>query len=84
MTTTLDIFFYISNSLFLLASYPLIKEALRNRNSLKGFSFRGALYTFLGMITTVAMLIYIKSYWNVLLSLPTVAYWGIVTWYNRK
>ncbi len=84
MITTLDIFFYISNTLFLIASYPMIKTAIVNRNSLKGFSFVGALCTFLGMITTLCMLIYLKSYLNVILALPTVTYWGIVTWYNRK
>jgi len=84
MITTLDILFFITNSLFLVASYPMIRAALKNKNSLRGFSFTGAFCTFLGMIVSIYILIYTESYFNILLALPTLAYWGIVTWYSRK
>lgn len=82
--TTIDILFGIANVLFLLASYPMIKEAIKNRNSLRGFSFSGSLLTFLGMFVTILTFIYLKTYTTVLLATPTLIYWGLVTWYNRN
>ena len=84
MITTLDILFFITNSLFLIASYPMMRAALKNKDSLIGFSFTGAICTFMGMWMSISILIYTKSYFNILLALPTLAYWGIVTYYSRK
>lgn len=79
----IDILFAIGNGLFLIASYPMIKAALKNKNSLKGFSFIGGLLTFLGMLTMITAFIYLQSYISVVLAIPTLLYWAIVAWYNR-
>ena len=82
MTTT-DILFSLGNLLFLIASYPMIKTAIVNRNSLKGFSFIGSLFTFLGMGIMITAFVIMNSWLAALLAIPTIAYWGIVTWYNK-
>lgn len=82
--TIIDIIFGISNTLFLIAAYPMIKEAIKNRKSLKGFSFYGSLFTFLGIFVTIIAFTYLKTYSSILLAFPTLLYWGIVTWYNRR
>jgi hypothetical protein len=80
---TIDILFGISNGLFLIAAYPMIKAAIKNKASMKGFSFCGSLLTTAGMFTTIIALIYIHTYTSALLAVPTLFYWSIVTYYNR-
>ena len=81
---TIEIIFGLGNMLFLIASYPMIKKALENRDSLKGFSSSGSLLTVLGMITMICGFIYLQTYISVALAIPTLIYWIIVTWYNRR
>lgn len=81
--STIDILFGISNGLFLIASYPMIKASMKNKASLKGFSFYGALLTTAGMFVTIIALIYLQTYTSALLAIPTLIYWAIVTYYNR-
>ena len=81
---TIEIIFGIANMLFLIASYPMIKKALENRDSLKGFSFTGSLLTVLGMIAMICGFLYLQTYTSILLAIPTLVYWIIVTWYNRS
>lgn len=80
----IDILFGISNGLFLAASYPMIKKVMINRESLNGFSFWGSFLTFGGMITTIFAFAYLKTWTSIILALPTVAYWGTVSYYSRK
>lgn len=80
---TIDILFGISNGLFLIAAYPMIVAALKNKNSLKGFSLFGAFFTVLGMLVTIITFAYLKTYTSILLALPTLLYWSIVMYYNR-
>ena len=79
----IDILFGISNGLFLIASYPMINAAIKNKNSLRGFSLFGALFTFLGMLVTIVAFIYLGTYTSVLLALPTLVYWLLICWFNR-
>lgn len=79
-----EYFFYVANALFLISSYPMIREALKNRAVLRGFSFSGSLCTSAGMITMLAAYLYMGSYFSVLLAVPTAAYWLIVTYYSRN
>lgn len=81
---TIDILFGISNGLFLIASYPMIKKIIMNRDSLKGFSFYGSFLTFLGMFVTLIAFAYLNTWTSVLIAAPTFGYWGIVSWYSRK
>ena len=80
---TIDILFGLSNGLFLLASYPMMKEVIKNKDVLKGFSFKGSLCTFLGMFITLIAFGFLQTYSSVLIAFPTFIYWGIVTYYTR-
>lgn len=76
--------FDIGNILFLIASYPLIKEAYKNKSSLKGFSLYGATLTFGGMVCMVGGFILMKAYLSALLAIPTVLFWMIVAYYKVR
>lgn len=79
-----EIFFAIGNATLLVASYPLIKEAWKNRSELNGFSFRGSSLTLGGVIFITTGYMYLESWLNVALVSPTVLFWGIVAWYCGK
>jgi ribosomal protein S27AE len=83
-------FFNISNVLFLLGTSLLIRAVLKNRNILKGYDWLGALLTVSAMLLIqYAYIGFIQSgltsYWvSFGFSLPTVAYWVLVTAYSIK
>lgn len=79
-----EIIFGVGNMLFLIASYPMISKALKNKASLKGFSFFGSLLTSLGMATMIIGFVYINVYTSAIIAIPTLLYWVIVTYYNRR
>lgn len=79
-----DVLFSIANGLFLIAVYPMIRAAIKNRNSLRGFSFIGSFLTFLGMFTILLAYLRLHSYLAALLAIPTLLYWGTICWYNRS
>jgi len=78
-----EIFFAIGNAALLVAAYPLIKEAWSNRKKLTGFSFRGSSLTLGAVIFIATGYLYMNSWINILLVLPTILFWGIVAWYSR-
>lgn len=85
-----SILFNISNVLFLIGTSLLIRAVLKNRNILKGYDWLGALLTLSAMVfVQMAYLTFIQmgqfNYWvSFGFSLPTVAYWVIVTVYTIK
>lgn len=82
--------FNISNILFLVGTSLLIRAVLKNRNILKGYDWLGALLTLSAMVCVqLAYVDFIQNgqsaYWvSFLFSLPTVAYWVLVTAYTIK
>ena len=82
--------FNASNILFLLGTSLLIRAVLKNRNILKGYDWLGALLTLSAMFCVqVAYVVFIGmglgSYWvSFVFSLPTVAYWVLVTVYSIR
>lgn len=78
-----ELLFNIGNALFLLSSYPMIKAAIKNKNSLNGYSFKGSLLTSAGMLCMIIGFLYLKLYLTAVIAVPTLMYWIIVTYYNR-
>ncbi len=67
------------NFLLLVAAYPQIETAWINRKALVGFSKSGAGLTFAGVLFIWGAYIQMGSIINVLLLLPTILFWGIIT-----
>jgi hypothetical protein len=82
--------FNISNVLFLVGTSLLIRAVLKNKNILKGYDWLGALLTLSAMLCVQqAYIEFIQSgqtsYWvSFGFSLPTIAYWVLVTVYTVK
>lgn len=82
--------FNISNVLFLVGTSLLIRAVLKNRNILKGYDWLGALLTLSAMVCVQQAYIEfiqsgLTSYWvSFGFSLPTVAYWVLVTVYTIR
>jgi hypothetical protein len=85
-----SLLFNISNVLFLVGTSLLIRAVLKNRNILKGYDWLGALLTLAAMACVQqAYIMFIQEgltsyYVSFLFSLPTVAYWVLVTAYSIK
>jgi len=84
MEISAELFFNIGNGLFLFSSYPMIKAAIKNKTSLRGYSFNGSLLTSMGMLFMIIGFLYLKSYLTAIIAIPTLTYWAIVTYYNRR
>ncbi len=67
------------NFLLLVAAYPQIKTAWINRKSLVGFSKNGAGLTLMGVLLIWGAYIQMGSVVNILLLLPTILFWGLIT-----
>lgn len=78
MNTT-ELLLASGNFLLLAAAYPQIRTAWINRKSLVGFSKNGAGLTLLGVLLIWGAYIQMESIVNILLLLPTILFWGIVT-----
>lgn len=79
-----NIVFSIANFLFLISSYPMIKNVLKNKSVLNGYSFFGAILTFLGIYFMIIGFILIRNFFSVLFVLPTFFYWFFVIYYLKK
>ena len=85
-----SILFNISNILFLVGTSLLIRAVLKNRKILMGYDWLGALLTLSAMVSIqLAYLTFVQmgltNYLvSFLFSLPTVAYWVLVTAYTIK
>lgn len=78
-----ELFLALGNLCFTIASIPNIIAATRNKDRLIGFSFKGAITTFIGMNSVMLALFLLNSPLNMLLSIPTYIYWGLISWFNR-
>ena len=74
-----ELFLAIGNFLLFIAAYPQIKTAWVSRKDLVGFSRNGARLTLLGVLLIWSAYIQMVSIVNVLMLLPTILFWGIVT-----
>jgi len=76
--------FNLGSLILLLASFPNIYSAIKDRNILKGYSKYGSALTLVGILFFI---VYagLQEYWiGVLLDVPTVIYWTVTTIYTWK
>jgi len=76
--------FNIGSGVLLIASIPNIYSAIKDRNTLRGYSKIGSILTMVGI---VFFLLYAlaQNYWiGFLVDIPTFLYWVIVTVYVWK
>lgn len=78
-----DILFTIANGFFFVGTLPMIVAAVKNRNALKGFSWFGAYLTFVGMLSMILAMFILQQYISVVLQLPVISYWAIVSIYSK-
>lgn len=79
-----DTFMNIANLLFCMGTILLVCKVYKNKNSLKDFDFEGSLLTFLGSLSMFIVLWIMNVNIALILSIPTIIFWGLVSWYSRK
>lgn len=75
--------FLIGNFLLLIGVLPLIKEVIKHRENLKGYSSVGAFLTLVGILFVQVGIIVTSSWIETLPTIPIIAYWALVCIYNR-
>lgn len=71
----------IGNLICLIGTLLQIKEVVKNREALRGYSFLGSLLTFMAMIFFLTGFILLSLWTSVFLAIPTLVYWFLVTLY---
>jgi hypothetical protein len=79
-----QILFDISNIFFLIGTSLLIRSVLKNKKILNGYDWLGAVLTLIAMLIVEGAYILLNFWVSLLFSLPTVAYWFLVTVYSIK
>lgn len=79
-----ETYMMLGQATFLVGTSFLIKQVLKNRNGLKDFDTIGSGLTFLGMIFTGLFLYEMKMYTSILISIPTVLFWGLAFIFSMK
>lgn len=74
--------FLIGNLLLLIGVLPLIKEVLKHRKNLKGYSSAGAFLTFIGVTVVQIGVIRTSGWIEVIPTIPIIIYWILVWVYN--
>lgn len=78
----IQLLFNLSNSIFLMGTLLLIRRVVINKDKLKDFDAHGSLLNFIGMIISSIALIELKLYTSLLISIPTILFWMIVSIYS--
>lgn len=76
--------FNVSNILFLIGTSLLIRVVLKNRKVLNGYDWLGAVLTLMAMLTVEGAYVLLNFWVSLLFSLPTVAYWILVSVYSIR
>ncbi len=79
-----NILFSLANLFYLVGTIFLIKRVVKNRNALNDFDFCGSLINVMGMLITAYAFIEIKSYYAVIISLPTMTFWAVTAIFSFK
>lgn len=82
-----EILFNLANFAYLIGTILLTKRIIRNRNALKDFDSYGSMINTIGITINIIALIGLNYYITVIVLLPTLIFWGIVSIYsfrNRK
>lgn len=79
-----ELLFSIANLLFLVGTIFLIKRVIKNRESLKDFDPLGSLINFIGMTINIMALIGLGYHITVIISMPTMIFWMLVSIYSSK
>lgn len=75
--------FFCANILFFIASIPMMREVVKNKNTLCGYSRSGARLTVIGMMLMVVGFLHINDIYTVAIMLPTIVFWGAAAYYAR-
>jgi len=67
-----------------LSTFPLIRAVWVDRNVLRGYSFFGAVGTFLAMLLFTMGFIPLKLWWSVLFNIPGLVFWSLASIYSFK
>jgi hypothetical protein len=78
---TINILFTLGNILLFIASFPTLKQIIKNRDSLGGFSITGSLITYIALVIFMSNYISMNNWSSVIFSFPTVIMWGTVIFY---
>ena len=74
--------FNLGNLFLLIASFPLLKTLIQDRNQLRGYNPIGTVLTFLGLIAMNTAFFLSGIYLSNLLGATTLAFWGIASYYS--
>lgn len=77
----LNIWFGIASVLLFFSVFPSMKELLRNKRNLKGFSLTGSVVTAMALIFVYIGYTTYGLYANILLSLPLLFYYIMIVYY---
>ena len=76
--------FVVANSLFFVATIPLISKIIKNRNILKDYSPTGSTITFLAVFLTIIAFGVMGNFISVMLSITTLLLWLFASIYSIK
>ncbi len=80
----MEYIFLVGNLIILIGAFPLIKEVVKHRKNLKGYSFMGALFTLIGVTIVQFGIIKSTSWVGVVPTIPIIIFWSLVCIYNWK
>lgn len=80
--------FQLMNAIFLLGTLMLIRQAIRDRRGLIGFSISGSVVTGTGMIVVEIMAYNLRDWVSLIFSFPTFIFWWMIVvsliWCRRR
>ena len=79
-----EITFDLANLLFFIGTVLLIKQAVKNRKSLKDFDVIGSLLTLSALLCTEIAYVNLNYWLSFALGIETVSYWLVVSYYSTK
>lgn len=85
--TVIETLFNLANLSYLAGTLLLTRRVLKNRDTLKDYDFHGSVLNSIGMTMSAFILIELALYGTLILLMPTLLFWIIVSVYsfrNRK
>jgi hypothetical protein len=76
--------FNIGNLFLFIASFPLLKTLIQDRNQLKGYSPIGTTLTFFGIVLFSIAFFVDGVYISNFLNLSTMIFWGVASFYSIR
>lgn len=79
-----DLLLILANLFYLAGTILLARKVIKNRNALKDFDFYGSAINAAGMVIMAFVLMELRSYIAIVVSLPTIFFWAIAATYSFK